>query len=203
VTVTPTYVGPPIDDADILARVPPDLSDRLRQTNGFIWFGGGLHVRGACREPIWHSLRAAWEGDAAFHALYPTVQVDDVPFAEDCMGDQFLIRGGTVWKLAAETGDVEDLGLTLADFFVAVAADPLESLGMHPLVQFRKDGGTMRPDQLLAAFPPFCVKTEDEYNLRPVSGEERRRFLADFAAQIRDLPDGATIEFKIINSGTK
>jgi hypothetical protein len=105
-----TYVGPPIDDADILARVPSDLADRLRQANGFIWFGGGLHVRGACREPAWHSLRAAWEGDAALHVLYPTVQVDDVPFAEDCVGDQFLIRGGTVWKLAAETGDVEDLG---------------------------------------------------------------------------------------------
>jgi hypothetical protein len=91
----------------------------------------------------------------------------------------------------------------LADFFAAAEAQPLEVLGMHPLVQFRKDRGTMRPDQLLAAFPPFCVKTEDEYNLPPVSGEERRRFLADFAAQIRDLPDGATIEFKIINSGTK
>ena len=202
-TVTPTYVGPPINDTDILSRLPTDLAGRLRQTNGFIWFGGGLHVRGACQEPTWHSIRAAWDGDAAFHSLYPAIRPTDIPFAEDCMGDQFLIRGGTVWKLAAETGDVEDLGLTLADFFAGAEADPIEALGMHPLIQFQEDGGTMRADQLLSAMPPFCVKSEKGYDLRAISSLDRRRFLAQLAAQIRDLPDGATIEFEIINSGTE
>src|SRR5690349_12608125 len=113
---TVTFVGPPIDDEEVIDRVPPELADRLRQTNGFIWNGGGLHVRGACCEPAWHSLRTAWEGEAAFHVLYPSVEADDVPFAEDCLGDQFLLRNGLVWQLAGETGDVANLGLTLSEF---------------------------------------------------------------------------------------
>jgi hypothetical protein len=197
--VTLTFTVPPIDDAAILTRVPTDLAERLRQTNGFIWFGGGLHVRGACREPRWHSLRAAWEGEAAFHVLYPAVRTDDVPFGEDCMGDQFLIRDGSVWKLAAETGDMEDLGLTLTQFFERAEADPIDTLGMEPLVRFNEDGGTLRADQLLAVAPPYCLTTDGERDLRAIPADERRLFLADLAAHIRDLPDGAWIEFKIVN----
>jgi hypothetical protein len=68
---------------------------------------------------------------------------------------------------------------------------------MHPLVQFQEDGGTMRADQLLSAVPPFCVKSEEGYDLRAIPSLDRRQFLAQLAGQIRDLPDGATIEFKV------
>jgi hypothetical protein len=34
--------------------------------------------------------------------------------------------------------------------------------------------------------------------LAAVSADERRRFLADFAAQIRDVPDGGEIEIEIV-----
>src|SRR5262249_38743554 len=100
-----TYSGPPPDDGDLLTRLPAELSSLLRQPNGYIQFYGGLHVRGLCREPAWHSLRDAWDGEHAFHRLYPEVQPEDIPFAEDCLGDQFLLRDGLVWRLMAETGD--------------------------------------------------------------------------------------------------
>jgi hypothetical protein len=196
-TSTVTFTGPPIDDEDILARVPSDLADRLRQTNGFIWNGGGLHVRGACHEPAWHSLRAAWEGDAAFHVLYPAVEPGDVPFAEDCLGDQFLIRDGSVWQLAAETGDIANLAVDLPTFFAAAEVDPLEFLGMHPLVQFQTADGALEPGELLSVMPPYCVKSDEGYDLRAIPTLDRRSFLAQLAAQIRDLPDGGTIEFKV------
>jgi hypothetical protein len=35
--------------------------------------------------------------------------------------------------------------------------------------------------------------------LAAVPADERRRFLADFAAQIRDVPDGGKIELKILD----
>src|SRR4051812_2832298 len=93
-----TYVGPPIDDGEVLNRLPADLARLLHEVNGFIAFEGGLHVRGACHRPAWHSLRNAWVGEDAFHRLYDGVQTEDVPFAEDCMGDQFLLREGRVWR---------------------------------------------------------------------------------------------------------
>src|SRR5688500_691944 len=100
-----TFTGPPIDDEEILARLPASLAGILRQLTGFIQNHDGLHVRGACREPAWHSLRDAWLGEQAFHRLYPDVRPDDVPFAEDCLGDQFLLREGRVWRLYGETGE--------------------------------------------------------------------------------------------------
>ena len=53
------FFGPPIDDEELFSQLPGNLSDLLRQINGFIQFQGGLHVRGLCRAPIWHSLRNA------------------------------------------------------------------------------------------------------------------------------------------------
>src|SRR5437016_6339491 len=110
------YTGPAIDDPEILAKLPKGLAELLQENNGFIQYHGGLHMRGACKAPDWHSLRDAWLGEHAFHRLYPDVKPDDIPFAEDCLGDQFLLRGGEVWHLYAETGEVEALEANFKQF---------------------------------------------------------------------------------------
>src|SRR5579883_2134955 len=153
-----TFTGPAIDDVDILDRLPSALAELLRQHNGFIQFSGGLHVRGACKRPAWHSLRAAWLGHEAFHRLYSDVNPDDIPFAEDCLGDQYLLREDAVWKLAAETGDVEPQDATLEEFLEQAQDDPAEYLGLHPLLQFQAEGGSLKPGELLASWPPFCTE---------------------------------------------
>jgi hypothetical protein len=194
-----TFVGPPIDDREILAKLPDDLTGLLEQLNGFIQFHGGLHVRGACREPAWHALRDAWVGERAFHSLYPAVRVGDIPFAEDCMGDQFMLRDRRVVRLAAETGEVQPLELGLAEFFSSVQADPIEFLSLHPLLQFQREGRVLAPGQLLGAYPPFCITPPDGgVHLAPISVDEGRRFLAYFAAQIRDAWDGDEIVFTTV-----
>ena len=191
------WSGPPVDDEEILARLPANLAGLLRQINGFVQFSGGLHVRGACLKPAWHSLRDAWLGEHAFHRHYPEVRPDDVPFAEDCLGDQFLLRDQVVWSLAAETGGMESLGVSLFEFLESVQADPVEQLSLHPLMQFTHEGGSLEPGQLLDAFPPFCTEqSADGVSLRAVPAEERRWFLADLARQVRALPPGSKVEFK-------
>lgn len=192
------FVGPPIDDGEILAKLPANLAGLLQQSNGFIQFDGGLHVRGACQHPSWHSLRDAWSGTNAFHSLYPAVRREDIPFAEDCLGDQFLLRDRRVLRLLAETGEVHALGLSLTEFFHAVQADPIAFLSLEPLLLFQRDGSELEPGQLLAAYPPFCTKQAAQgVHLAAISAKERRRFLADFAAQIRDVPDGGKIAFNL------
>src|SRR3954470_21513558 len=66
-----TFVGPPIDDPEVLGLLPPELAGLLAGQNGFVQFRGGLHVRGACRGPAWHSLREAWLGRAPSTATTP------------------------------------------------------------------------------------------------------------------------------------
>jgi hypothetical protein len=189
------FTGPAIDDREILAKLPKELAKLLEQTNGFIQFHGGFHVRGACLTPAWHSLRDAWIGKNAFHLLYPDVMPEDIPFAEDCMGDQFLLRDGTVWQLFAETGELESLESTFSEFLQNVEDDPGEHLALHPLLQFQREGGHLQPGQLLSANPPFCTEeAEDGVSLKAIASEERRRFLADLAKKMSESPDGASIE---------
>src|SRR5687768_13893517 len=84
------YLGPPIDDEEMLARLPAEYRRLLGEVNGYVAYHGGLHVRGACSTPEWHSLRAAWFGEEAIHRQFPAVSAEDVPFAEDALGDQFV-----------------------------------------------------------------------------------------------------------------
>ncbi|MBI3822070.1 MAG: SMI1/KNR4 family protein [Planctomycetes bacterium] len=184
------YAGPASDDPEMIDKLPKSLADMLRQTNGFIQYHGGFHLRGACLAPTWHSLRDAWLGPSAIHRLYAAVKPDDIPFAEDFLGDQFLLRGGEVWRLFAETGELEPLEASFKEFLKDVEDDPGENLGLHPLLKFQREGGHLQPGQLLAADPPFCMEeAEDGQTLTAVPTAERRRALAEFAAKFRDLAD--------------
>src|SRR3972149_5137497 len=80
------YVGPAITDPDMFDRLPVNYADLLRKTNGFIRYGGGLHVRGACIEPDWHSLRTMWDGEKALHKLYPGIRPEGIPFGGGWIG---------------------------------------------------------------------------------------------------------------------
>jgi hypothetical protein len=189
------YVGPEIDDAEILGRLPGEYRRLLEEANGYIAYHGGLHVRGACLRPEWHSLRFAWYGDAAIHRLFPQVLPEDVPFAEDALGDQFVVRGSVVWKLNAESGDIVSLDLTLAEFDSAARANPDEFLALAPLHEFRAAGGELDPGQLLGAYPPFVFKESAQgVRLQAVPNQERRRFLAELAHQVGGVPDGAVVQ---------
>jgi hypothetical protein len=102
-----TFVGPPIDDEAVLAAVPPELRDLLERANGLVAYGGGLHIRGACREPEWHSLRETWLGAQALHRRYGALTAADVPFAQDALGDFLLaleLDGSTSMRSSPATG---------------------------------------------------------------------------------------------------
>lgn len=193
-----SWLGPKSDDQSMLARLPKDLANLLRAVNGFIQFNGAIHFRGACTQPQWHSLRYAWESKDAFHHHYRSVKKSDVPFAQSALGDQYLLRDGVVHRLDAECDDVESLELDLKAFLKQIQADPIEALDLQPLESFWDDNGSLEPGQLLSVMPPFVLAQSDTtYSYRAIDALDRLRFLADFAKQIRDLPDGATINFEI------
>ncbi|MDD5260258.1 MAG: hypothetical protein PHD76_00255 [Methylacidiphilales bacterium] len=193
-----TFQGPEITDSEILALLPRELAELLSQINGFVQFHGGLHVRGACREPLWHSIRETWQGASAFHLNYPEIKSDDVPFAQDCIGDQFFLRADVVFRLRTETGDVETLDLDLYGFLDAAEKDPIDFLGLHPLMRHQTDGGTLEPGQLLSIYPPYCTKeAANGVSIRAIPATERLSFLADFYRQIGGLPEGTKFRVKV------
>jgi hypothetical protein len=186
-----TWRGESIDDVKLLRELPPRLVRVLSDKNGFIVDEGALHIRGASLTPEWHSLRAAWRGLNAFHALYEKVQVTDIPFGQDQVGDQFLIRDGAVLRLDAETGKVEQIADSLDNFFQRVEEDIEGFLNVGL-------SHAMQPGQLLLAMPPFVFRESGAgAPLRPAPAIDVILFHADLARRIRDVPDGGRVEFKI------
>ena len=192
------YVGPPVDDPGTLAALPANLRALLERRNGFVAFGGGLHVRGACREPRWHSLGWWWRGGDALHRLFAAVEPDDVPFAQDALGDQYLLRDGEVHRLAAEVGELQPLGMGLAGFLDAAERDPEGFLSLEPLYHFLDEGGTLQPGQLLNVYPPFvAAESRNGVSIKPVSVEERLRFLATLAKAVAEHDDGSRLRLDV------
>ena len=193
-----TYRGAALDDVEILDRLPMDLQQLLAQRNGFVGFRGGLHVRGACKEPAWHSLRAAMEGPESFAQRYRVVKAADVPFAQNVFGDQFILRGNAVHKLDAYADTLEPVADDLTGFFFKVQEDPIALLSLGHLAQYEGTGETLRPGELLMEWPPFVVEgSEKGVTLRRIPAAERLEFLADIAKQLRGVADGTKVEFKI------
>jgi hypothetical protein len=194
-----TWKGPLIDDPDILSELPPALAGLLLQVNGFVLHYGGLHVRGANIKPEWHSLRTAMRGSLAFSEQYPSVATSDVPFAENALGDQFLLRENQVIFLDGETGDVSAVSDNLAAFFRLVESDPLNTLRLQPLLDFIERSGCIQEGELLAVFPPLCSVQAQQgiaaYQAVPTL--EHRKYLSELAAKIRLLSPGDTFDFVV------
>ena len=192
------YTGPAVDDAALLASLPSELRSFLNGVNGCVLFGGGLHVRGVCRAPNWHSLHQVWRGDDALYRRYPELSPADVPFAQDAVGDQFLLREGIVWRLAAETGAIDSTTVGFTAFMETVRRDPVEALSLWPLLQLDREGKALAPGELLSVYPPYCTaEAAQGVSVRPMPALERLKWLADFAAQIRRVPDGAPLEVHV------
>lgn len=193
-----TYKGGEIEDEDILSLLPENHAALLRQINGFIQYHGGLHFFGAVNVPAWHSIRELWQGEHAAYRHYREITESDVPFAEDCLGFQFFLRNGGVIFLDGETGEVTELDMGLGRFFKWISADPVENLGMQPLLQFMEEGGVCEPGELIAEYPPFCTQeSENGVHLGKVSAIERRQFLADIYRQLSAMAEGESFDVTI------
>lgn len=192
-----TYVGPPIDDAELLGELPPALAALLGRQNGFVAYGGGLHVRGACSQPEWHSLRRAWRGPESLSSRFPVLRPADVPFAQDALGDQYVLSDNQVCLLNAETGHLSPLLTSLDQFLQDVASAPVPVLSLGPLLSFEQEGGKLLPGQLLSVYPPFAVEHDGTYSYRAVAMSDRLGYLASLAEQLHHLGDDQRVRFGI------
>ena len=125
---------------------------------------------------------------------YPALNKNDVPFAQDCVGDQFILRDEIVYRLQGESGEIESLDVDLPDFFQSVRDDPENFLGLGPLLRFHAEGGQLRPGELLSVFPPYVFKeSEAGVQLRTVPVADRLSFLATLSRALRDMEDGSRV----------
>ena len=63
--------------------------------------------------------------------------------------------------------------------------------------RFQQQSGPLVPGYLINVYPPLVTKEGRNPSLRAIPALELRSAHADFAKQIRDIPDGSKIEIKI------
>lgn len=193
-----TFQGPALGSTPVPSDLPRGLAFLLGQINGFVAFNGGLHVRGLCAEPAWHSLEAVWRGEHALHKLFPALRPTDVPFGQDCLGDQFVLRSGLVYRLSGESGELTSMEAAWSEFLRRVEEDAVEFLELQPLQKFLQDGGVLAPGQLLNAVPPFITKDSAKgVFLKPVPMADRLHFLAQLAKSVSGRADGQVFSFEL------
>ena len=185
------YSGTSVLDIMTLAKLPQELKEFLRGQNGVIAFNGGLHIRSCSDDPAWNSLKEYWTGDKGLFKTYRSLASTDIPFGQDCVGDQFFLRGSDVFRLSSETGDIENLQVGFGTFLRLANEDPDEYLMLGPLRQFENNGQSLKPGELLSVFPLFCMEeSKNGISVRNIPTEERIDFLKEIYGQIKGLPEG-------------
>jgi hypothetical protein len=192
---SPTDVDPSRETREL----PVALARLLEPVDGLVAIDGGLHIRGARSRLPWHDLHPVWKGERVLSILYDAVTPEDVPFAANCMGDQFLLRGEAVVQLIAETGELEDVDASLESFLQRCAArDPEIWLGLRYLEQFELEKGRLDPDRVLLPFPLLTVaESRKGVRLAAVPADEALEFHASLARRIGDLPDGTRVRITV------
>jgi len=179
-------------DTAMLNALPTGLRELTSATGGFIIHHGAIHFRGCTLEPKWNSIRELYWGDASLKMKYPAMELDDIPFAHDQFGDFYLWRDSEIFRLDSETGGVNRFEHSLDLFLEGIEANIKDYLNVsldRPL----------EPGRAFHAYPPFCsVEAAEGVTWRDVPVEELIEFHADFARQIRDLPELSQISTEVI-----
>ncbi|KJY88371.1 hypothetical protein TW84_14725 [Vibrio neptunius] len=142
-----------------------------------ILYSGGLQIRSRNAQERLLNIDTFLDGELAFHNLYREVKASDYPIAQDCFGDQYLIRDNLVIKLDAETGEIDEFGCSWEQFLAWVEEAPVERLNIPNDLE-------LKVGQLLFAYPPFCTVEGQNATIKAIDGIELISFHADFAKQI-------------------
>src|SRR6185369_6179687 len=117
-------------------------------------------------------------------------------FAEEIFGNQFSIKSGTVYHFAVETGELTPIAASLEAWATRVLAEDRLWTGWPSAQRWKEQHGPVPLHKRLHPARPFvCGGAYDNENLRPIDAAEMMAKWGAFATQIRDLPEGARINF--------
>lgn len=180
---------------------PGPLSDELvsilRARNGFNAFESALHFF-----PAQTSLLSVgideWNRPGGWREEYGELSEGCLFFAEDIFGGQFCIESNRVWQFDPETGERVSMGGSLDEWARNLLSD-YEMLTGHALAHaWQEVNGVIPEGMRLVPRTPFVLKGEFALsNLVLMDSERSMRIRGNLARQIKGLPDGAQIGFRI------
>ncbi|MEI2603596.1 SMI1/KNR4 family protein [Erwinia aphidicola] len=187
-------LAPAPEDMQFDTSAHPALVDELRQLlsskNGCYGFVSALHIF------PWQSSGEEmgiqqWNQPELWIDAYEDMARDALFFAEDIFGVQFCLRGDAVCSFEPETGEFSWLAASL-EHWCALILEEYSVLTGYPLAQdWQEQHGALPPGCRLMPKLPFVAGGEFvPENLQAVRSIQAMRHRAQFALQIRHMPDG-------------
>jgi len=141
-----------------------------------------------------------WNSPELWRHEYGTLAEGLFFFAEDVFGNQFCFREGSVSLFDAETGDAEEVAKSLAEWAERILSEADVLTGHAFLRRWEATNGPLKRGARLVPRIPFVLGgAYDLPNLVQMRAVDGMRFRGNLARQIRDLPDGSQIEFRIVD----
>ncbi len=176
------------------------LLSMLCKRNGFYALESALHVFPSHSGEKEIGLDE-WNSDDLWRNEYQGMADSCLFFAEDAFGGQFCIKENKIFTFDPETGVLDYLADDIEGWAKAIVSD-YEVLTGYPLAhQWQEHHGQLPPSSRLLPKIPFVAGGEFVLdNLYLNDAVEGMKFRADIANQIKDLPDGAQIQFNVVGS---
>ncbi|MDV6333225.1 SMI1/KNR4 family protein [Asticcacaulis sp. 201] len=186
---------------DVPKHVPTKLSSELRKLlelkNGFYAFEQALHVLPS--KSVAESCGLdSWNDPSLWISNYKGLADGCFFFAEDVFGGQFCIRSDGIYTFDPETGALTQIATSLSGWAKALLENYDVLAGYNLAHKWQVEHGRLDPGMRLAPKQPFVLQGEFVVeNLYPIEAVALMRQSANLAVQIRDLPDGAQVTWKI------
>jgi hypothetical protein len=198
--------GPPLADgpsrfsaAPSMPRAAKDLQVLLAERNGFYAFEAALLVRPSGSSAS-ESCIEEWNEPSLWIRAYDGLADSCLFFAEDAFGGQFCIGQEGVLSFDPETGERSVVAADLEGWASAILRE-YEVLTGFPLAhEWQQRNGPLPPRMRLVPKIPFVLGGAfDISNLHASDSVKAMNARGSIASQLRDLPDGATIELKVVD----
>ena len=189
--------------SEVMLNLAGPLADELLKTlrarNGFYAFESALHVFPAHSDQEEIGLDD-WNARSLWIADYEGMADGCFFFAEDTFGGQFCIKDGNVFVFDPETGALDYLADDLDGWTTAILAEYEALTGYALAHEWQTRYGQIPPHKRLLPKIPFVAGGKFSIdNLCLQNAVEGMKFRAHIANQIKELPDGAQVEFEIVD----
>jgi len=168
------------------------LFEWLAEKNGFYAFESALHIFPIGKKEGVMDLET-WNSTDVWREAYGDLANGYLFFGEDILGNQFCLNQDGIDSLDAETGQVTHLADRLVikeyEFHTGYLLAHGWQLANRPL----NPGERLVPKTLFVTGGDFTIE-----NLYAVDSVKGMRFRGDIAQQIKDLPDGSEVRFRVV-----
>jgi hypothetical protein len=179
----------------------PQVSSMLAICDGFYAFESALHVFPSVTNGPERGV-AGWNVAELWRDAFPSGNHGWYFFAEDAFACQFAVApdSDSVSVMDPETGDFEVVAANI-DGWARAVLDDFPRLTGYPLAhEWQAANGALRPARRLTPRVPFVLggafAVENLYEADTVSA---LRYRGELAAQIRDLPEGASVRLRVVD----